>query len=68
MPRFGGYDPVGVARGIAVAGNPNTWLISGNRLILFYDRDRLETFRADPERINGAAERRWPDVLRTLGP
>jgi len=68
MPRFGGYDPVGVARGIAVAGNPNTWLISGNRLFLFYDRDRLETFRADPERINSAAERKWPDVLRTLGP
>jgi YHS domain-containing protein len=68
MPRFGGYDPVGVARGIAVAGNPNTWLISGNRLFLFYDRDRLETFRADPGRINSAAERKWPDVLRTLGP
>jgi YHS domain-containing protein len=68
MPRFGGYDPVGVARGVAVAGNPNTWLISGDRLFLFYDRDRLETFRADPERINSAAERKWPDVLRTLGP
>ena len=23
MPRFGGYDPVGVARGVAVPGNPH---------------------------------------------
>ncbi len=68
MPRFGGYDPVGVARGISLAGNPDTWLISNGRLFLFYDRDRLETFRADPERINSAAERKWPDVLRKLSP
>ena len=68
MPRFGGYDPVGVARGIAVAGNPDTWLISEGRLFLFYDSERLGIFRADPERINSAAERKWPDVLRTLSP
>jgi hypothetical protein len=68
MPRFGGYDPVGVARGIALAGNPDTWLVSEGRLFLFYDRARLEIFRADPERINSAAERKWPEVLRTLSP
>ena len=68
MPQFGGYDPVGVARGVAVAGNPDTWLISGERLFLFYDRERLETFAADPDRIIGAAERKWPDVQRTLSP
>ena len=48
MPQFGGYDPVGVARGVAVAGNPNLWLIAGERLFLFYDRARLEKFAADP--------------------
>ena len=68
MPRFGGYDPVGVARGVAVAGNPNVWLISGERLFLFYDRARLETFTAEIERLSAAAERKWPDVLRTLDP
>jgi len=68
MPQFGGYDPLGVARGIAVAGNPGVWLITGGRLFLFYDRGRLQTFAADPERITGAAERKWPDVLRTLSP
>ena len=68
MPQFGGYDPVGVSRGLAVAGNPDHWLISGERLFLFYDRARLERFSADPERVIAAAERRWPDVSRTLSP
>ena len=45
MPKFGGYDPIGVTRGVAVAGNPNVWLVTGERLYLFYDRARLEKFR-----------------------
>ena len=49
-PRFGGYDPVGVARGVAVAGNPNLWAISGGRLFLFYDSERLAAFAADRDR------------------
>ncbi len=68
MPSFGGYDPVGVAHGVAVAGNPSLWLITGGRLFLFYDRVRLETFAADAERITSAAERKWPEVLLTLSP
>jgi hypothetical protein len=68
MPRFGGYDPVGVAHGVAVAGRPDIWLISGGRLFLFYDSHRLESFAADPERIADTAERRWPAVLSTLSP
>jgi YHS domain-containing protein len=34
VPQFGGYDPVGVARGVAVAGRPDVWLISDGRLFL----------------------------------
>src|SRR5258706_15441645 len=34
-PQFGGYDPVDVARGVAFAGNPRFWLVSGERLYLF---------------------------------
>ena len=34
-PQFGGYDPVDVARGRAVAGRPQLWLIAGQRLYLF---------------------------------
>jgi YHS domain-containing protein len=68
MPKFGGYDPLGVAHGVAVAGNPSVWSITGGRLYLFYDRGRLAAFAADAERITRTAERRWPEVLRTLSP
>jgi hypothetical protein len=68
MPQFGGYDPLGVQHGVAVAGNPNVWLVNGERLFLFYDRARLEKFIADPDRLTALAERKWPDVLRTLSP
>jgi hypothetical protein len=68
MPGFGGYDPLGVAHGVAVAGNPSVWSITRGRVFLFYDRARLAAFTADPERITSAAERKWPDVLRALSP
>lgn len=68
MPQFGGYDPVGVARGVAVAGNPAIWLIWSQRLFLFYDHSRLESFAANAERISRAADRKWPEVLSTLSP
>jgi hypothetical protein len=44
------------------------WLIAGGRLFLFYDRARMATFTADPDRIVATAERKWPNVLRTLSP
>ena len=68
MPKFGGYDPIGVTRGVAVAGNPNVWLITGERLYLFYDRARLEQFVSDADRLSAEAERKWPDVRRALSP
>jgi hypothetical protein len=68
MPQYGGYDPLGVARGVAVAGNPNLWAVAGGRLFLFYDGARRAKFVADPERMAGSADRQWPDVLRTLTP
>jgi hypothetical protein len=68
MPQFGGYDPLGVLRGVAVAGNPNAWLITGERLYLFYDRARLEAFAGDAERLAADAARKWPDVRRALSP
>jgi YHS domain-containing protein len=68
MPRFGGYDPTSVARGVATAGNPNVWLVAGRRLFLFYDHDSLEKFVADPDRLLAEADREWPAVTRTLSP
>ena len=66
MPQYGGYDPIGIAGGIAVAGNPNVWLIVGEKLFLFYSDDRREKFVANPGRVISPADRQWPDLLRRL--
>jgi hypothetical protein len=66
MPQFGGYDPVAVARGVSVPGNPLTWAVAGDRLYLFYDAGARAEFAASPRRAIEAAQRHWPEVLRTL--
>ena len=69
MPRFGGYDPVAVARGASAPGHPELWLIDRQRLYLFYSAGRPRRPSSDDrERAIDAAERRWPEVLRTLVP
>ena len=41
MPRFGGYDPVGVARGVATPGDPRVWVVVERAaLSLLYRRTR----------------------------
>jgi hypothetical protein len=66
MPAFGGYDPTGVARGVAVAGHPEVWSISGRRLYLFQNEKTRSTFAANPAPIIAAAERRWREVESAL--
>jgi len=68
MPRFGGYDPLGVARGVAVPGNPQLWLVRGERLYLFYTPEARDQFAGDPDRTIDAAELQWPAVRRQLVP
>jgi hypothetical protein len=68
VPRFGGYDPVGVARGVAVQGDPRVWLMVGERLYLFYSTEARTTFAGDIEELLATAERRWPAVQLTLSP
>jgi hypothetical protein len=68
MPQYGGYDPVGVARGVAVPGNPNVFAVSGERLFLFYDEAKRGDFTADPARVIASANRKWPDLMHTLAP
>jgi len=65
-PRFGGYDPVGLARGVTLAGNPRFWLISGQRLYLFDAEDSRDAFAADAARILKEANARWPELRRNL--
>jgi hypothetical protein len=65
-PQFGGYDPVDIARGVAVAGDPRFWLISGQRLFLFGRPESRDAFAADPARLATEARRRWPHLRETL--
>ena len=66
-PRFGGYDPVAVARNRSVAGNPQFWAIAGDRLYLFYSEADRAAFIEAPGRVLEVAARNWPDVLRSIG-
>ena len=65
-PQFGGYDPVDVARGVTVAGNPLLWVIAGERLYLFDLEAHRDAFAAEPERFLPEANERWPALLDTL--
>jgi hypothetical protein len=68
MPRFGGYDPVTLARGTAVPGHPSVWMIVSERLYLFYDDSSRAAFAADPGRAIATAERKWPELQYKLSP
>lgn len=66
-PRFGGYDPVAIARGAWVAGHPLVWAVVGERLYLFYDNQARAAFLNDSGRMIETATRKWPQVVRTMG-
>jgi hypothetical protein len=65
-PQYGGYDPIDLARGVTVAGNPRFWLISGQRLYLFGREATRDSFAADPSRVLQGANQRWPELEQTL--
>jgi len=65
-PQFGGYDPTDVARGVAFAGNPRFWIITGERLYLFGLEANRDAFAADPERYLRQANARWPQLAQGL--
>lgn len=67
-PKFGGYDPVAIVRGVAAPGHPQLWVVHRQRLYLFYSEEARRKFVASPETITDDAEDRWPDVLRALVP
>src|SRR3984957_10597343 len=65
-PRFGGYDPVDLARGVTVAGTPRFWRWWGQRLYLFGREDNRDAFAANPARSLGKANARWPVLVQDL--
>ena len=66
VPRFGGYDSVAIARGVALPGNPTFWVIVSDRLYLFHSPEALESFKVDTGAAIAAAEARWPQVVESL--
>ena len=67
-PRFGGYDPVAIARGNSVPGHPLFWAVDGERLYLFYSAEARTAFLAEPAAIIERATRKWPAVMQTVTP
>jgi hypothetical protein len=65
-PQFGGYDPVDLARGVTLAGNPRFWLVSGRRLYLFGLEEHRDAFAADAGRFLPMATSRWPELEEGL--
>jgi hypothetical protein len=66
QPRYGGYDPIGIARGVAVPGNPMLWAVFGERLYLFYNEAARTEFAANPDSSISAADGRWQEVQQDL--
>ena len=59
MPRYGGYDPVGIARGVSTAGFPELWVVLRRAaLSLLYGRGARETFMANPAPVIAVGRRR----------
>ncbi len=67
-PKFGGYDPVAIARGAPVAGDPLLWMVTGNRLYFFHTQQNLLSFKRDTAAAIEAATRQWPSVQYQLSP
>jgi hypothetical protein len=68
MPRFGGYDPVGIGRNVPVAGDPRFWLIEEQRLYLFQSSENKAIFAVHGEQAATAADEAWPAVQKMLAP
>lgn len=67
IPVFGGHDPLGIAAGFAVAGDPQTFTVADNRLLLFRDAASRALLLREPARMD-LANRNWPLVRHDMVP
>ena len=65
MPAFGGFDPTGVANGVAVDSDPRQFAVIGSRLFLFRSAESRQRFLREPGLL-AQAESRWNAVLRLV--
>lgn len=68
MPVFGGYDPMALGRGAPTPGNPQLWVIVGERLFLFHDMGSRTAFATDPGQSIANAQANWSAVMKQLVP
>ena len=67
LPAFGGHDAVAIAAGFVLAGSPEFFAITGQRVYLFRHPESRDAFLQDPD-IGMTAESQWPQVKRHLAP
>jgi hypothetical protein len=68
LPRFGGHDPVAIARGVATPGHPQLWARLQDRVFLFHSTATRDAFVGDPDPVIAAADAQWAAVQRALVP
>jgi YHS domain-containing protein len=66
VPGFGGYSPIGLARGVPQPGSPGIFTIYHSRVYLFASQEDRATFLADPAGAVTAAAQQWPEVVKLL--
>jgi YHS domain-containing protein len=68
MPRYGGYDPVSMVRGVALPGHPDLWVMFKSQVYLFASPAARNAFLVDPPGVIVGAAAKWPDLQRSLIP
>lgn len=66
-PRFGGFDPVKLAEGLMVEGEPAQFAVYKDHLYLFQNSGNLAPWRQDPEKILENAIKNWPRLASEQG-
>ncbi|WP_353186269.1 YHS domain-containing (seleno)protein [Bosea sp. (in: a-proteobacteria)] len=64
-PAFAGFDPTGVAEGVAVESDPGRFAVVGTRLYLFRSEENRARFLREPS-LRDAAKARWSAVRRSV--
>ncbi len=59
-PRFAGYDPVALSKGLTVRGHPSVWAMYKTRVYLFRNVESLRAWRRDREKTITMAQANWP--------
>ncbi len=65
-PRYGGYDALGIARGLATAGKPVIFEVHKNRVYLFYSHANRHVWLDARDAYIARADQRWSKVRKSL--